>query len=280
MKLCLFGFVILLQKDNKQTKKMSENSIASTIVSTNRAKIVHKDIWYASFSCATTLVLVLVYLGLPMTPLFESMPLAYATLGLSILLLLQFPSDLTKHTCVLAYITTFQLLHVHQPHFALPLKTLAVEAGTGVVVVLILALEHVLAYYVIRSTRRDEAIPETCRDILGTDSFRLYGAKIANIVLLCMALIPHSNINVFLLEPAYKLLLIAVWMAFACTEAYKAFYLATYGSTDGISIPCKCAPILYLPYYYWGVVAAFVCMNIVTIYYGVTKARGERKTDP
>jgi hypothetical protein len=81
-----------------------------------------------------------------------------------------------------------------------------------------------------------------------------------------MSLIPHANVNVFLLSAELKALLLCVWVVFSATEAYKGMNLASFESTEGVSIPCKCAPILYLPYQYWYVVAAVVAANIYTIY--------------
>lgn len=241
--------------------------ILHALFAANKAAVRDKDVLYILLATSLIFFMIFACLGFVHSALEQSVSLTCAALGLSILQLVHFNVAFSHHICIVCFIVLYQLL---EPIKAAGGKinlsiqnTTLVEGIVVAVVIFVIAFEDIVVFYLIRQRRDKVSSPETMEDLIYSPIFNQFAGKIASFVLISLSLIPYANVNVFALSLQYKSLLIFTWGIFALTESYKNEYSNT---IDMTSTPCKCSPILYLPYYYWAIVAFFILINIYLIY--------------
>jgi hypothetical protein len=244
---------------NKAVNQMARG-ILHALFSANRSNVRDKDVVYV-ISLSTLIFLMLsACLGFVHSIFERSLTLACAALGLSIIQLVHFNISIALHVCIVSFVVLYQLIGTCAATVGAPLIVEGIVAG---IVVFVVIFEDIVVFYLIRSKCEKISNPETMTDMITSPGFNQFAGKIAGFVLLSFSLIPYTNVNVFTLPLQHKCALLFTWASFALTEAYKKDYADEIRMT---STPCKCAPILYLPYYYWAVVLFFIIVNLYLVY--------------
>jgi hypothetical protein len=194
--------------------------------------------------------------------------LCFAAHGWAVCLLACYRTDIAIHLVTLSFITLYQLyFYTTAAQRAVPWWAEFLVLG---VVCALLLFENAFLYGVMR--RACDRVPaeadppddtETIDDIHAMPVFRQYYGYVAGALLLggCMIPLPHTGL--FYLTHAHQAAMIAVWCLLAVTEAHKSLI------AKDVTLPhiaCKCAPLLYLHPYYWGIVGVFVVMNILLLF--------------